>query len=171
MNKSQLSTLIKKIGKNSASLREDIQAALIGCAYFAQVNRNTAPFDQLFTAVGAGTRLEGMLKWASLYAPVHFKENKVVLTDKRQKECANSMPVEEFVATLESAEKWYALAKPEKVENPWDSLKFAEHIAMYLEKAAEKADKNGDATMAELVKEAEMLLRVKLNTQFDVVEA
>jgi hypothetical protein len=170
MNKTQLSTLIKKIGKNAAAQRDDIQAALIGCATFAQVDRNTAPFDQLFAAVGAGTRLEGMLKWASLYAPVHFKDERVVLSDKRQKECANSMTVEAFVETLESSEKWYAIAKPEKVANPWDSVKFAEHIALYLETAAKKAEKNGDPEMAQLVKDAEMLLRVKLNTQFDAVE-
>ena len=167
METSKLNSLIKRIGKNAASQRDDIQAALIGCAYMSQMHRNTTPFNSLFKAVGPGTRLEGMLKWASLYAPVHFKNGDVVLSDKRQKEAA-TITVEELQATLDASEKWYALVKPEKVENPWDSLKFAEGLALYLEQAAKKAEKNGDATMAAIVKDAEMLFRVELNREYEV---
>lgn len=172
MEAKKLNALITSIGKRSATMREDIQAALIGCAFNAQMHRNTDPFNRLFAAVGAGTRLEGMLKWASLYAPVHFKDEKVILSDKRQKEAANAgITSEECQATLDASEKWYALAKPEPIQNPWDSGKFAEGLALYLEQAAKKAEKNGDPTLAALVKDAEMLFRVKLNTEYDVVEA
>jgi hypothetical protein len=168
MELKKLNTLISSIGKKASGLHDDIQQALIGCAEQAQLHRNTTPFNNLFKAVGAGTRLEGMLKWASLYAPVHFKDEKVVLSDKRQKEYDGT--AEELAAALATSEKWYALSKPEKVANPWDSAKFAETLALHLENAAKKADKNGDAELAKLIQTAEMVFRVHLNKDYEVVE-
>lgn len=170
MEVKKLNALITSIGKNAGKLRDSIQEALVGCTEQVVLHRNTTPFNNLFAAVGAGTRLEGMLKWASLYAPVHFKDGKVVVSDMRQKEMANTLDAADLAAALASSEKWYAIAKPEKVENPWNSAKFAEGLAMYLENAAKKAEKNGDANLAQLVKDAEMLFRVKLNAEYDVVE-
>lgn len=167
MELKKLNALISSIGKKSATLRDDIQKALIGCAEQAQLHRNTTPFNNLFKAVGTGTRLEGMLKWASLYAPVHFKDGKVVLSDKRQKEYDGT--AEELAATLATSEKWYAIAKPEPVANPWDSKKFAENLALYLEKAAKKADKE-DPELAKLIQTAEMVFRAHLNKDYEVVE-
>lgn len=167
MELKKLNTLISSIGKKSATLRDDIQEALIGCAEQAQLHRNTTPFNNLFKAVGTGTRLEGMLKWASIYAPVHFKDGKVVLSDKRQKEYDGT--VEELAATLATSEKWYAIAKPEPIANPWDSEKFAETLALYLENAAKKADKE-DHELAKLIQTAEMVFRAHLNKDYEVVE-
>ena len=167
MELKKLNTLISSIGKKSAALRDDIQHALIGCAEQAQLHRNTTPFNNLFNAVGAGTRREGMLKWASIYAPVHFKDEKVVLSDKRQKEYDGT--AEELAAELATAEKWYALAKPEPVANPWDSKKFAENLALSLENAAKKADKQ-DHELAKLIQTAEMVFRAHLNKDYEVVE-
>lgn len=167
MELKKLNTLISSIGKKSATLRDDIQEALIGCAEQAQLHRNTTPFNNLFKAVGTGTRLEGMLKWASLYAPVHFKDGKVVLSDKRQKEYDGT--AEELAATLATSEKWYAIAKPEPIANPWDSKKFAENLALYLENAAKKADKE-DHELAKLIQTAEMVFRAHLNKDYEVME-
>ena len=167
MELKKLNTLISSIGKKSATLRDDIQEALIGCAEQAQLHRNTTPFNNLFKAVGTGTRLEGMLKWASLYAPVHFKDGKVVLSDKRQKEYDGT--AEELASTLATSEKWYAIAKPEPIANPWDSKKFAENLALYLENAAKKADKE-DHELAKLIQTAEMVFRAHLNKDYEVVE-
>ena len=108
-----------------------------------------------------------MLKWASIYAPVHFKDEKVVLSDKRQKEYDGT--AEELAAELATAEKWYALAKPEPIANPWDSKKFAENLALYLENAAKKADKQ-DHELAKLIQTAEMVFRAHLNKDYEVVE-
>ena len=167
MELKKLNTLISSIGKKASGLHEDIQQALIGCAEQAQLHRNTTPFNNLFKAVGAGTRLEGMLKWASLYAPVHFKEGKVVLSDKRQKEYDGT--AEELAATLATSEKWYAIAKPEPIANPWDSKKFVENLALYLENAAKKADKE-DHELAKLIQTAEMVFRAHLNKDYEVME-
>ena len=50
-------------------------------------------------------------------------------------------------------------------------MKFAETLALHLEQAAKKADKAGDSALSELIKDAEMLFRVRLNAAaYDVVE-
>ena len=170
MELKKLNALITSINTKSAKLRDDIQDALIGCAEQVTLHRNTTPFNNLFKAVGTGTRLEGMLKWASLYAPVHFKDGLVMLSDKRQKEMVNTMSPDELASELANSGKWYAIAKPEKVENPWDSLKFAETVALYIENAVKKADKN-DPVLAKLLRDTEMVLRRELNKSYDVVEA
>lgn len=166
METKKLNALIKKIAGNAKSLREDIQTALIGCAIIAQRDRNTTPFNQLFEAVGEGTRKEGMLKWSAIYAPIHFKNGEVKLSDKRQKEYDGT--IEQFAADLENAPKWYEMAKPEPIANPWDSAKFATALADYLVKAAEKAEKNGDETLGRIARDAELLFRVRLNEAYDV---
>lgn len=167
MDSKKLNSLISTIGKNAGKLREDIQQALIGCAFHAQMHRNTDPFNRLFEVVGSGTRLEGMLKWASLYAPVHFKEEKVILSDKRQKEAL--ITAAECLAALQQAEKWYALATPEKVSNPWDSGDFAKKVMEQLVKQAEKALKNGDADLANIIKLAKIGMEKELE-KYEVKE-
>ena len=169
MEVKKLNALITSIGKHAGKLREDIQEALIGCAEQVVLHRNTTPFNNLFKAVGTGTRLEGMLKWASIYAPVHFKDNAVVLSDKRQKEMVATMTPEELAEALGTSEKWYSIAKPEPIANPWDSKKFAETLALYLENAAKKADKQ-DPELAKLIQTAEMVFRAHLNKDYEVVE-
>lgn len=171
MEAKKLNALIKTIGAGAKKAREQIQTALCGCAYQAAFHRNTDPFNRLFEAVGNGTRKEGMLKWASTYAPVHFSKGEVKLSDARQKEIAATMTEEQFFAEMAGAALWHDMVKPEPVENPWDSVKFAESLALHLEQAAKKAEKNGDSELAKLVQDAEMLFRVRLNAaKFDVVE-
>lgn len=171
MEAKKLNTLIKSIGAGAKKAREQIQTALVGCAYQAAFHRNTDPFNRLFGAVGNGTRKEGMLKWASTYAPVHFSKGEVKLSGARQKEMAATMTEEQFFAEMAGAALWHDMVKPEPVANPWDSVKFAEALALHLEQAAKKAEKNGDSELAKLVQDAEMLFRVRLNAaKFDVVE-
>lgn len=147
----QLSSLIKAIGTAATKQREQIQQALIGCAYHAQTHRNTTPFDQLFTAVGNGVRKEGMLKWASLYAPVHFKDGQVILSDKRQKETAASSTEAQVIEALNAAPMWCDLAKPEPVANPWDHSEQLAKLREYLDNFSKKAKKNNDAALVETV--------------------
>lgn len=170
LDQKALSSLISKIGKAAKSQRDNIQQALVSCAYYATFNRNADPAIRLFQAIGGETYKAGMSKWLSLYAPIHFKDGKPMLSDKRQKEITAT--VEEFTAEIDKAPAWYAIDEGNnKTPNIWDSLKFAESQALHLENAAKKAEKNGDNELAQLLKEAEMLLRVRLNTQYDTVEA
>jgi hypothetical protein len=171
LNHSDLSKLIKKIGTTAKSQRDNIQLALVSCAYYATFDRNADPAIRLFNAIGGETYKAGMSKWLSLYAPVHFKDGKPMLSDKRQKEMVNSMTTDEFLAEMDNAPAWYEIdAANNTAPNVWDSLAFAEKQAMHLENAASKAEKNGDANLAELLRKAEMVLRKALNTQYDVVE-
>lgn len=171
MEAKKLNQLIKSIGTSAKTAREQIQIALCGCAYQVVFHRNTDPFNRLLEAVGNGTRKEGMLKWASTYAPIHFAKGEVKLSDARQKEMVATLTEEEFAATMAESALWYDMAKPVPIANPWDSVKFAETLALHLEQAAKKAEKNGDSELAKLVQDAEMLFRVKLNAaKFDVVE-
>ena len=171
MEASNLSRLIKRIASHAKTQRDDIHMALIGCTYHCVAYRNTQPFNQLFDAVGAGVRKEGMLKWASLNAPVYFNDGRVVLSDQRQKEIANTIGVEVHMANLVPLPKWYEITKPEPVANPWDSHKFIEGLAEYLAGAKKKADKNGaDGAVLDSIYAAEMVLRRITNTKFDADE-
>ena len=163
MDAKKLNALIKTIGANAAKAREQIQQALIGCAYQATFHRNTDPFNRLFDAVGNGTRREGMLKWASVYAPVHFNKGEVKLSDARQKEMVSTLTEAQFSEEMAASPIWCDMAKPEPIENPWDSTRFVETLAAYLETAAKKAVKNGDDALASLIRGAEQTFRKSLN--------
>ena len=171
MEAKKLNALIKSIGTSAKTARAQIQTALCGCAYQVVFHRNTDPFNRLLEAVGNGTRKEGMLRWASTYAPIFFSKGEVKVSDTNQKKMVATMSEEQFAEEMGKALMWYDMAKPEPVDNPWDSVKFAETLALHLEQAAKKAEKNGDSELAKLVQDAEMLFRVKLNAaKFDVVE-
>ena len=171
MDTKKLNALIATIARNSKAQREQIQQALIGCALQCFEHGSNATSNKLFEAVGNGVRKEGMLKWLSIYAPVHFAGGEVLVSKKRRAEMAATTTVEEYAAKLAEAPAWHALAEPQKIANPWDSVKFAETLALHLEQAAKKADKAGDSALSELIKDAEMLFRVRLNAAaYDVVE-
>ena len=171
LNQSDLSKLIKKIGSTSKSQRDNIQQALVSCAYYAVFDRNADPAIRLFNAIGGETYKAGMSKWLSLYAPVYFKEGKPLIADKRQKEMANAMTVEDFAAEMDKATAWYEIDATRNITpNVWDSFEFAKKQATHLQNAADKAEKNGDAELAKLLREAEMILRSKLNAEYDVKE-
>jgi len=172
LDQKALSALIKKIGGTAKTQRDNIQQALVSCAYYATFDRNVDPAIRLFQAIGGETYKAGMSKWLSLYAPVYFKDGKPMLADKRQKEMKATLTAEEFTAEMDQSALWYEIdAENNKAPNVWDSLKFAEQQALHLENAAKKAEKNGDVELAAILKDAEMLLRIKLNTQYDTVDA
>ena len=162
--------LIGKINKGTTERRNDIQEALIFAACIAQRDRNTDPVIRLFAVIGNETNRKAISHWLSINAPIYFKDEMPKLADRKQREYDGTM--EELEAWLRKQPEWFKHAtKTNVADNVWDSNEFAESIAKYLEKAAKKAESNGDPTLAALVKDAEMLLRVKLNTEYDLVEA
>jgi hypothetical protein len=171
MEAKKLNTLIKAIGTSAAKAREQIQQALIGCAYQATFHRNTDPFNRLFEAVGNGTRKEGMWKWAHTHAPIRCIGDDIKINDKSQKEMIATLTEAGFAEKMAKAPLWCDLARPEPKGSDWDAYAFATKLALHLEQAAKKADKAGDSALAELIKDAEMLFRIKLNAAtYDVVE-
>lgn len=148
----QLNTLIAKIGKNSKSLKADIQSALVGCAFFAQRDRNVDPAIRLFQAIGNEGNRKAMSHWLSTYAPIHFKDEKPLLSDKRQKEYAGT--AQEFAEELNAAPAWYEFASEgNKAVNVWDGMQQLERLRNQINKLAEKASKEGDTVFAELMNE------------------
>jgi hypothetical protein len=69
-----LSTLIAAIGKASAKLDKDIQAALVGVTFQAIKHGNTKPVNELFTILGKGVRRTAVAGWLSTYAPLTLTE-------------------------------------------------------------------------------------------------
>jgi hypothetical protein len=158
MESKKLTALIKKIAGNSGTLRDDIQSALIGCAFHAQVHGNVTAFNQLFQAVGKGTRIAGMSMWAATYAPVHFKDGTALLSKNRRDEFDGTP--EEFEADLADSAKWYDTVEAETPANPWDSSMFLKKLDVYLVQQIKKAEKN-DGNVAEILKNLEMALRIQ----------
>ena len=166
----KLTGLIKKIAGGAKTQRDDIQAALVGCAYHAQVHGNVEAFNQLFQAVGKGTRIAGMSMWAATYAPVHFKDGKALLSKTRRDEYDGTP--EDFDADLQESAMWYDTVEAETPSNPWDSAMFLKKLDAYLVQQIKKAEKN-DGNVAEVVRLIEMALRVqttKLEESLALVE-
>lgn len=150
MELKKLNTLIKTIGRNATTQREQIQEALIGCALYAfSAERNIDPFKNLFAAVGTGVHKAGMSKWASLHAPVHFANDEVKLSSDRQKEMFNTITAEQYEADLRAAPEWYVMGESSnKSPNVWDAAEAFNKLIEQMGKLGKKADKNGDSIAA-----------------------
>ena len=98
-----------------------------------------------------------------MYAPVHFNKGEVKLSDARQKEMVSTLTEAQFSEEMAASPIWCDMAKPEPIENPWDSTRFVETLAAYLETAAKKAVKNGDDALASLIRGAEQTFRKSIN--------
>ena len=171
MEAKALSSLIKKIGTNAKTQREDIQTALIGCAYQAQLNRNVEPCIRLMDAIGNGVYRAGVSKWLSLNAPVHFKKDRPMLSDVRQKETESDMTIGEFMDTVKAAVVWHEMDKENNTApNVWDSGMFAKKVDEYLLASIRKAAKE-DASLSEALDRAHSLFRKELAKVMEVVEA
>ena len=145
MESKKLTGLINSIKAGAAKQRDQIQEACVQAALYAFTDRNTDPAKRLMEAVGAGVHKASISKWLSLNAPIHFNDKGAQLSDKRQKELASSMTVEEFEAEIRAMPAWYVMDEANnKAQNIWDGLATLEKEVTHLLKLAEKANKNGD---------------------------
>ncbi len=152
MESKKLTGLINSIKAGAAKQRDQIQEACIQAALYAFADRNTDPAKRLMEAVGAGVHKASISKWLSLNAPIHFNDKGACLSDKRQKELASSMTVEEFEAEIRAMPAWYVMDEANnKAQNIWDGLATLEKEIAHLRKLAEKANKNGDLVCYELL--------------------
>lgn len=163
----KLTALIKSIKGNAGKLRENIQSALIGCAYHAQVHRNVAAFDQLFEAVGNGTRIEGMTRWVKKYAPVHFVDGVATLSDSRQKDYKGEAA--EYEAELADSAKWYDMQPKNDVQKEWDSVAELDNVISLLDKKAKQADKH-DSVVAKVYRDLAIAARIQKTKLIDTME-
>lgn len=146
MEARKLNALITSIVKGAAKQRDIIHEALVGCAYQAAFHRNTDPARRLFEGIGNGVHKRAMSQWLSLNAPIHFNDERPVLSDARQKGLTVSEA--EFHAELGAAPKWYEHnARSNSAANAWDSMERVRGLVEYIEALKRKALKN-DATLA-----------------------
>ena len=143
--------VISEINKGTSVRREQIQDALLFCAYKAQADRNTDPTIRLFAVIGNETNRRAISHWLSTNAPVYFKEGAPKLGDKRQKEWTGTLV--EYEAAIQAALPWYKMgASLNKAENVWDGndemLKLRQRIAKLEKDAAKHDDKELSAALA-----------------------
>lgn len=170
MEAKKLSQLIKVIASNATKQRDQIQAALVGCALQAYHGNPNYARD-LFGAVGTGVRVKAMSHWLSLNAPIYFKNGVAEIATERRKEIANSVTLEQFAADLAAQPAWYEHGKQDTVPtNIWDSASFIKKVDEYMLDAIKKANKN-DATTAEALDKAHSAFRSELARHIKVVEA
>lgn len=171
LDQKALSSLIKKIGTTGKTQRDNIQVALVSCAFYAVYDRNLDPAIRLFQAVGGETYKAGMSKWLSLYAPVHFKEGKPLLSDKRQKEMAETLSKEDFAKEMDSCALWYEIdAANNKAPNVWDTNAKVKAFDEYFLKTIAQMRKH-DVTVAEAMDRAHSLARAELAKVLEAAKA
>lgn len=170
LDQKALSALIKKIGTAGKTQRDNIQSALVSCAYYAVYDRNLDPAIRLFNTVGGETYKAGMSKWLSLYAPVHFKDGAPVLSDKRQKEMKATLTVEEFTKVVTDGAPWYVIdRKNNTTPNVWDTSAKFKSFDEYFQKFITQMSKH-DIVLAEALDRAHNLMRAEVSKVAEVVE-
>lgn len=149
MSSIKLSAQIRSIGANSKKVREQIQEALISCAYYAAKDGNTNPFNQLLAAVGTATRIKGLTAWGEVYGFVQVKSGKFILNKTARKEAnvTDEASFAEFEAVMRSSPMWFDIVPAETIASIFD----ASH---YLSGVIAKLEKEGVADVVPFITEA-----------------
>lgn len=151
-NSKAFTAALNSIKRNDAAIKGAIQTALIECAMFIFEDRNADPAIRLFKAVSNGVNKRAMSHWMSANAAVYFKDGAPLLSSERQKELANTMTCEQYMAELNAAPAWFEHnTEANKPANIWDGAAQLETLRKHLTKLETKAKENGDTIFAELV--------------------
>lgn len=158
MNPKKLAQTIGAVGKASERFAEVVQEALISCAYYAMKDGNVTPFNQLLDAVGTGTRIKGLTAWTELFAPVHVKDERFVLSKAAAREfhIKDEEDFTEYESAMRGAPRWDKIVAKEKPESIWDTSK-------YMDKVYKKLDAQGEHDLVAALKDAELAYRIKLS--------
>lgn len=136
MSSTKLSAQIRSIKGNSKNLREQIQEALISCAYYAAKDGNTNPFNQLLEAVGTATRIKGLTAWAEIYGFVQVQKEKFILNKSARKEAnvTDEASFAEFESVMRSSSMWFEIVPTEKAVSIFDAFHYLSGVIAKLEK-------------------------------------
>lgn len=167
----QFTAKLHTLKTNAAKFRDDVQECLIAATYFACKDGNVEPFNQILDAVGSGTRIAGITKWAEINAPAMIKKGKFVLNKTAAKEyqVENEADFEPLEADLRKAPTWYDIVEAEKVESIWDSEAEYTKLAALLDSRVKKAD-NEDPVLADIIRKAVFALRLAHSEVLGTVE-
>jgi len=156
MTTAKLKLAIKSVAKSGEKFANDVQEALVSCAFYVMKDGNTTPLNDLLDAVGTGTRIRGLTVWAELFCPVRIKDDRFVLNKGAAKEYAvtDEASFAEYEETMRAAPRWDKIIGKEKAESIFDEGK-------YMERVIKKLIEEGEAELAEVLKNAEMAYRIK----------
>ena len=135
MTTKQLAGQIKSIKSNTKKVREQIQEALISCAYQAS-RGNLNYFNAILEAVGTATRIKGLTLWAETYGFVVVKNEKFVLNKSAVKE-ANVTSEEDFVEfekVMRASPMWFDMVPKESVQSIFDAGHYLSGVLTKLQK-------------------------------------
>lgn len=173
MDSTKLNTLISKIGRNTAAMREDIQNALIGCAWHAIKHGNKDPILRLFNAVGNVANKAAMAHWLTFadetgkILPIFFKNEVAMIATGKQKEM-QEISQDDYASLIAKIPAWDTFAKKTNAAKDFEPEAFIASVAKYLQGCAKKA-RSHDAAMAKLMEELELSLLVKAS-QYKTIE-
>jgi hypothetical protein len=132
----KLSAQIRSIKSNSKKVREQIQEALISCAYYAAKDGNTNPFNQLLSAVGSATRIKGLTLWAETYGFVLVKNEQFALNKSARTKhpVLNEQDFEQYEKAMREAPMWFDMVPAEKAVSVFDVSSYLSNVIAKLEK-------------------------------------
>lgn len=135
MTSKKLASQIKSIKSNSKKVREQIQEALISCAYQAS-RGNLNYFNDLLDAVGTATRIKGLTLWAETYGFVRVQNEKFVLNKSAVKEAHIESEADfvEFENIMRASPAWFDMVSKEVVRSAFDAGNYLASVLAKLEK-------------------------------------
>jgi hypothetical protein len=147
---------VASIKKGAASLRSEIQSALVDAVYLCLANSGgTTPFQQILDAVGNTAHRQGITAWMETFAPVRMAKEKVLLNktewDKMDRDAALA-DFDKFIADtgMNAPEShWYVLAKESNTTVSIFNLDTS------LDNFLKKLEKNGLGELAKKLRLAE----------------
>lgn len=155
--KNPLDALIDRIGHNAKSLRDDIQAALIGCALDAFEHKSDARMKRLFNAAGGGARLKAMRIWCMALAPIYFKDGAPCFSKDRLKQLHEAhASVADYEIYLREHQAWHQIEESgdEKAPQGYSAATLLINEQKRLDAAIAKAVKNADEETADILQKA-----------------
>jgi hypothetical protein len=173
MELKKLNTLIGSISRGATKQRVDIQDALIGCAEFVYKDRNLDPLIRLLAAIGKGVNRRAVGKWASLNMPVHFKDEKPQISDKRHAETVNTYDLTDYLILTAEQAPWFDMDGSNKAENVWDTSIEMAKVEKYIADEVKKARTNGDEIFADYMDKILLSVKdtfIKARAESEVVE-
>lgn len=134
MELKELNKRISSIGKKTAKWRDDVQLALVGCAYHAFEHGNLDPATRLVKVLH-GADATALIRWIESHMPA-------VWVRSEEQFRLNKSFKGEYDAIVLMAEPWWELAKKAKsVSSVFDALEAVRHLIDRIEREIESGKK------------------------------
>jgi hypothetical protein len=161
-----LQALFGTIKSDAATFANNVQEALITCAYFAFKDGNTTPFNQLLAAVGNGTHIAGITRWIELVAGIGRVNKGVIILNKKVRDESGVIDEVTFQPFYDEMSKvmWLNAAPKQKAESVFDE-------ADYVKRVVAKLTKEGYPKLAAMIKDTELAYAINARKEQEELEA